>query len=139
MIGTKVLNKVFGTANERVVKRLLPRVAEINALEAQTKALSDEQLRAKTVEFKARIAAALDGSTDEEARIAAEKQALDDLLPEAFAVVREAGWRAVNMRPYRCPRWCCTCRPPRLGPGRPPSDMSGRPVPVGSPLNYAQR
>jgi preprotein translocase subunit SecA len=83
-----------------VVKRLLPRVAEINALEPQTKALSDEQLRAKTVEFKARIAAALEGITDEEARVAAEKQALDDLLPEAFAVVREAGWRAVNMRHF---------------------------------------
>ena len=100
MIGSNVLTKVFGTSNERVVKRLLPRVAEINALEPQTKALSDEQLRAKTVEFKARIAAALEGITDEEARVAAEKQALDDLLPEAFAVVREAGWRAVNMRHF---------------------------------------
>jgi preprotein translocase subunit SecA len=100
LIGSSVLTKVFGTSNERVVKRLLPRVAEINALEAQTKALSDEQLRAKTVEFKARIAAAVEGITDEEARIAAEKQALDDLLPEAFAVVREAGWRAVNMRHF---------------------------------------
>jgi preprotein translocase subunit SecA len=83
-----------------VVKRLLPRVAEINALEPQTKAMSDEQLRAKTTEFRARIAAALEGITDEEARVAAEKQALDDLLPEAFAVVREAGWRAVNMRHF---------------------------------------
>jgi preprotein translocase subunit SecA len=100
LIGSNVLTKVFGTSNERVVKRLLPRVAEINALEPQTKALSDEQLRAKTVEFKARIAAALEGITDEEARVAAEKQALDDLLPEAFAVVREAGWRAVNMRHF---------------------------------------
>jgi preprotein translocase subunit SecA len=100
LIGTKVLNKVFGTANERAVKRLLPRVAEINALEPQVKAMSDEQLRAKTAEFKARIAAALEGITDEEARVAAEKQALDDLLPEAFAVVREAGWRAVNMRHF---------------------------------------
>ena len=100
MIGSSVLTKVFGTSNERVVKRLLPRVTEINALEAQTKALSDEQLRAKTVEFRARIAAAVEGITDEEARIAAEKQALDDLLPEAFAVVREAGWRAVNMRHF---------------------------------------
>src|SRR5579872_6304119 len=100
LIGTKVLNKVFGTANERAVKRLLPRVTEINAFESQVKAMSDEQLRAKTVEFRARIAAALEGITDEEARIAAEKQALDDLLPEAFAVVREAGWRAVNMRHF---------------------------------------
>jgi len=83
-----------------VVKRLLPRVAEINALEPGIQALSDEQLRAKTVEFRARIAAALEGITEEEARVAAEKQALDDLLPEAFAVVREAGWRAVHMRHF---------------------------------------
>jgi len=83
-----------------VVKRLLPRVAEINALEPGIQALSDEQLRAKTVEFRARIAAALDGITEEEARVAAEKQALDDILPEAFAVVREAGWRAVHMRHF---------------------------------------
>ncbi len=100
MIGTKVLNKVFGTSNERAVKRLVPRVAEINAFEPQMKAMSDEQLRAKTAEFRARIAAALEGITDEEARVAAEKQALDDILPEAFAVVREAGWRAVNMRHF---------------------------------------
>ena len=100
LIGTKVLNKVFGTANERAVKRLLPRVAEINALEPQIKALSDEQLRAKTHEFRTRIAAAPEGITAEEARIAAEKQALDDILPEAFAVVREAGWRAVDMRHF---------------------------------------
>jgi preprotein translocase subunit SecA len=82
------------------VKRLLPRVAEINAFEPQMKAMSDEQLRAKTAEFRTRIASALEGITDEEARVAAEKQALDDLLPEAFAVVREAGWRAVNMRHF---------------------------------------
>jgi preprotein translocase subunit SecA len=100
LIGTKVLNKVFGTANERAVKRLVPRVADINAFEPQVKAMTDEQLRAKTVEFRARIAAALEGITDEEARVAAEKQVLDDLLPEAFAVVREAGWRAVNMRHF---------------------------------------
>ena len=100
MIGTKVLNKVFGTSNERAVKRLVPRVADINAFEPQIKAMSDEQLRAKTAEFRARIASALEGITDEEARVAAEKQALEDLLPEAFAVVREAGWRAVNMRHF---------------------------------------
>ncbi len=100
MIGSTVLTKIFGTSNERAVKRLLPRVAEINALEPQIKAMSDEQLRAKTAEFKARIAQALEGITDEEARVAAEKQALDDLLPEAFAVVREAGWRAVKMRHF---------------------------------------
>ena len=100
MIGSNVLTKVFGTSNERVVKRLLPRVAEINVLEPAVKAMSDAELRAKTAEFRARIQAALEGITEEEARVAAEKQALDDLLPEAFAVVREAGWRAVNMRHF---------------------------------------
>ncbi|HEY6446647.1 MAG TPA: preprotein translocase subunit SecA [Acidobacteriaceae bacterium] len=99
-MGTKVLTKVFGTSNERAVKRLLPNVATINALEPQVQALSDEQVRAKTVEFRARIAKALEGITDADAKIAAEKQALDDILPEAFAVVREAGKRAVNMRHF---------------------------------------
>ena len=100
LIGTNVLTKVFGTSNERAVKRLLPNVAAINALEPQTQALSDEQLRAKTGEFRARIAKALEGITEEEAKVAAEKQALNDILPEAFAVVREAGRRAVNMRHF---------------------------------------
>jgi len=100
LIGTQVINKIFGTSNERAVKRLVPRVADINAFEPQMQAMSDEQLRAKTAEFRARLAQALEGITDEEARVAAEKQALDDLLPEAFAVVREAGWRAVNMRHF---------------------------------------
>src|SRR6201997_1475604 len=96
----KALTKVFGTNNERVVKRLLPRVAAINALEPEMQRLSDEQLRAKTAEFRARIAATLEGITDAEERAAAEKQALDEILPEAFAVVREAGHRALNMRHF---------------------------------------
>jgi preprotein translocase subunit SecA len=100
LIGSKVLTKVFGTSNERAVKRLLPTVPLINALEPQMLAMSDEQLRAKTVEFRARLAQALEGIPSEEAKIAAEKQALDDLLPEAFAVVREAGRRIVNMRHF---------------------------------------
>ncbi len=96
----KALTKVFGTSNERAVKRLMPIVAQINALEPETQKLSDEQLREKTVEFRARIAAKLEGITDEEAKVAAERAALDELLPEAFAVVREAGWRAVQMRHF---------------------------------------
>jgi preprotein translocase subunit SecA len=84
MIG-QLLAKVIGTQNERELKRLYPRVAQIGALEAQTKALSDEQLRGKTAEFRQRIA---DGAS------------LDDLLPEAFAVVREAGRRVLNMRHF---------------------------------------
>jgi len=96
----KLLTKIFGTANERIIKKLLPVVAAINALEPAVKQLSDEELRAKTVEFKARIAARLEGITDEDAVKAAEQEALDEILPEAFAVVREAGWRAVEMRHF---------------------------------------
>lgn len=85
MIIDKALAKVFGTANERELKKLWPVVADISALEPAIKALSDEQLRGRTVEFRARLA---NGET------------LDDLLPEAFAVVREAGRRVLNMRHF---------------------------------------
>ncbi len=96
----KVLTKIFGTANERVIKKLMPNVAAINALEPEMQKLSDEQLRAKTTEFRARIAARLEGITDADEIKAAEKAALDEVLPEAFAVVREAGWRSVHMRHF---------------------------------------
>ncbi len=107
--------KVFGTSNERAVKRLLPVVEQINALEPSIQALSDEQLRTRTVEFRQRIADAVakvpapgDPATlSFEARndyndavYAAEKVILDELLPEAFAVVREAGKRIVGMRHF---------------------------------------
>jgi preprotein translocase subunit SecA len=96
----KLLTKIFGTNNERVVKRLLPNVSIIQSFEPQLQSSTDEQLRAKTVEFRARIAARLEGITDPEAIKSAEKAALDELLPEAFAVVREAGKRAVKMRHF---------------------------------------
>jgi preprotein translocase subunit SecA len=80
-----ILAKVVGTQNERELKRLRPIVAEVNAFEPAIKALSDEQLRGKTAEFKQRVA---NGET------------LDDLLPEVFAVVREAGWRVLKMRHF---------------------------------------
>jgi preprotein translocase subunit SecA len=96
----KALTKVFGTSNERLLKRLWPIVSQINDLEAGTKQLSDEQLRAKTAEFRTRIAARLEGIEDADSRKAAEREALDEILPEAFAVVREAGWRAVQMRHF---------------------------------------
>ena len=102
-----ILAKVFGTSNERAVKRLLPAVAQINALEPAIHALSDEQLRAKTDEFRQRIAdfvaAEKIDPTDEDAAErtrAAEKAALNEVLPEAFAVVREAGLRTVQMRHF---------------------------------------
>ena len=84
MIG-QLLAKVIGTQNERELKRLYPRVAEIGALEPQMQALTAEQLRAKTIEFRKRV-------TDGES--------LDDLLVESFAVVREAGRRVLNMRHF---------------------------------------
>src|SRR5579862_5499346 len=80
-----ILAKVVGTQNERELKRLRPLVGEVGALEASTKSLPDEQLRAKTAEFRERIA---------------KGETLDDLLPEAFAVVREAGRRVLNMRHF---------------------------------------
>ncbi len=99
-----LLAKVFGTSNERAVKRLLPTVAKINALEPAVKSLSDEELRAKTVEFRQRIADAVAAEkidpADVDAVREAEKRALDEILPEAFAVVREAGMRAVGMRHF---------------------------------------
>src|SRR6266480_4043280 len=80
-----LLAKVFGTQNEREIKAMLPTVAAINELEPQFRQLSDIDLAAKTIEFKERIA---QGAT------------LDDLLIEAFAVVREAGRRVLNMRHF---------------------------------------
>jgi preprotein translocase subunit SecA len=96
----KILTKIFGTANERLLKRLRPIVITISAMEPETQKLSDEELRAKTAEFKARIAARLDGITEAEEIKTAEREVLDEILPEAFAVVREAGWRAVQMRHF---------------------------------------
>jgi preprotein translocase subunit SecA len=95
-----VLAKVFGTSNERAVKKLLPVVAQINALEPAMQALSDDELRAKTAEFKARVAAKIAGLTDKEEIAAAEQAALTEVLPEAFAAVREAGKRVVGMRHF---------------------------------------
>ena len=80
-----ILKKVFGTENQRLLKRLQPRVAEINALEPEVKALSDDELRAKTADFRERVARGAP---------------LDDLQAEAFAVVREAGWRTLQMRHF---------------------------------------
>ena len=96
----QILAKVFGTSNERVVKRLLPVLQQINGHEESLKQLTDAQLTAKTVEFKARIADAIKDLTDPEIIALTEKAALDDLLPEAFAVVREAGRRVVGMRHF---------------------------------------
>ena len=81
----KALSKVFGSKHDRDVKRMLPRVAAISELEPQMEALSDDELRAKTDEFRRQLA---DGTS------------LEDLLVPAFAVVREAARRAIGLRPY---------------------------------------
>ncbi|MDQ6893160.1 MAG: preprotein translocase subunit SecA [Acidobacteriota bacterium] len=98
----RVLAKVFGTQHERDIKKLLPRVARINALEPAMKALSDDELRGKTAAFRARIAAAMDRVADAEEKEQKEARAaiLDEILEEAFAVVREASVRALGMRPF---------------------------------------
>ena len=100
MFFDKALTKIFGTANDRVLKRLWPVVAAISEMEPEIQQLTDEQLRARTAVFRAQIAARIEGLSDRDEIKAAEKAALDELLPEAFAVVREAGWRAVQMRHF---------------------------------------
>ncbi|MGC2229322.1 MAG: DEAD/DEAH box helicase, partial [Candidatus Sulfotelmatobacter sp.] len=119
MINT-LIGKVFGTKNERVVKSLMPRVEAINALEPQMQKLTDAELRAKTDEFRKRIqdrlsrfnsAAATDSEAEaeddpdrqkqlEKEQYEALQEILDDILVEAFAVVREAGRRVLNMRHF---------------------------------------
>jgi preprotein translocase subunit SecA len=97
----RLLAKVFGTQHERDIKKLLPRVRRINELEPAMKALSDAQLRAKTDEFRTRIADAMaKAPEDEKERKAARAAILDEILEEAFAVVREASVRALGMRPF---------------------------------------
>ena len=82
---TALLQKVFGSRNERLVKQYAATVRTINAFEPQMQALSDQELAAKTPEFKQRVA---------------NGEALDNLLPEAFAVMREAGRRVLEMRHF---------------------------------------
>lgn len=80
-----ILEKIVGSKNDRDLKKLRPVVEKVNALEPSVKNLTDEQLSAKTAEFKERLS---NGETT------------DDLLPEAFAVVRETAWRQIGERPY---------------------------------------
>src|SRR5438105_187563 len=77
--------KIIGTKNDRELKRMWPRVRVIGELEPAMQKLTDEELRAKTDEFRQRLA---------------QGETLEDLLPEAFAVVREAGRRVLNMRHF---------------------------------------
>ena len=81
----ELLTKIFGSRNDRLIKQYRRKCEEINRLEPSIKALSDEQLKAKTQEFRDRIA---------------KGASTDDLLVEAFAVAREAAWRVLGMRPF---------------------------------------
>ncbi|MEO7251056.1 MAG: preprotein translocase subunit SecA, partial [Arenimonas sp.] len=80
-----LLTRIFGSRNERLLRQFQKNVARINALEPELEKLDDQALQAKTTEFKQRLA---EGAT------------LDQLLPEAFAVCREASRRALGLRPY---------------------------------------
>jgi len=81
-----LFDKILGTYSEREVKRLLPLADKIEALDAEYQKLTDDELKAKTAWFKERLA---NGET------------LDDILPEAFATVREASWRVLGMKHFR--------------------------------------
>jgi len=81
----KILTTIFGSRNDREMKRLAPKVVQVNSFEPALQALTDEQLKGKTAEFKERLA---------------KGETLDDLLPEAFAVVREASKRCMGMRHF---------------------------------------
>jgi preprotein translocase subunit SecA len=108
----KIISKVIGTSNERALKRARPIVAKINVLEPEMQKLSDAELRAKTDEFRQRIREAVQRAAPNEIEAEEERtaqkakrdpvleEALDDILPEAFAVVREAGRRVLNMRHF---------------------------------------
>ncbi len=104
--------KVFGTKNEREIKRLMPQVEAVNALEPAMQKLSDEQLRAKTDEFRQRVQERIatlkdepDADPERRKELNAERlklinEVLDEILVEAFAVVREGGRRVLNMRHF---------------------------------------
>ena len=80
-----LLTKIFGSRNERLLKQYRRNVAAINKLEPEIKKLTDEELKHKTVEFRERLK---------------KGETLDDLLPEAFAVVREASFRVLGLRHF---------------------------------------
>src|SRR5687767_15264335 len=96
----KALTKVFGSSNQRYLKSIQPIIAEINDFEAAVKKLSDAELRAKTAEFKEKVARAVADPRNLDDLKRREREVLDELLPEAFAVVREASVRSTGMRHF---------------------------------------
>jgi preprotein translocase subunit SecA len=101
-----IIYRIIGTPSERLLKRYQPVLDRVNALEAEVKALPDSAFCEKTAELKARLAEALsdveEGTTEEERKAfkTSEQAALDELLPEAFALVREAARRTIGLRHY---------------------------------------
>ena len=81
-----IFTKIFGSYSDRELKRITPIVDKIEALSGEYAALSDEELKAKTAQFKERLS---------------QGETLDDILPEAFATAREAAWRVLGMKPFR--------------------------------------
>jgi preprotein translocase subunit SecA len=96
----KFLTKVFGSSNQRFLKSIGPLITEINSLEPALQKLSDEELRARTATYKEKVQRAVEGITDKERRKQREREILDELLPEAFATVREASVRTTGMRHF---------------------------------------
>jgi preprotein translocase subunit SecA len=96
----KFLTKVFGSSNQRYIKSLQPLVVRINALEPDVKKLSDDGMRRRTEELKQFVAEAVADAKNPETRKQHEQDALNEILPEAFALVREASVRATGMRHF---------------------------------------
>lgn len=96
----KLFKKVLGSNSDIFLKRIKPTVQQINDLEASVKRLSDDELKAKTQQFKDRIQNALSGIDEKETRRKREQEVLKELLPEAFAVMREASVRVTGMRHF---------------------------------------
>ena len=96
----KLVKKIFGSSSDVFLKMARPIVAQINDLEPQIEKLSDDELKAQTTKFKEQIATALEGIEDKDERRKAEQDILHELLPEAFATVREAGRRVLGMRHF---------------------------------------
>ncbi|HMS39983.1 MAG TPA: preprotein translocase subunit SecA, partial [Pyrinomonadaceae bacterium] len=96
----KLVKKIFGSSSDIFLKKVKPIVQEINSLESSVQTLSDEQLQAKTDEFKQKIQNAISGIEDQTERRKKEQEVLHEILPEAFAVVREASKRVTGMRHF---------------------------------------
>jgi preprotein translocase subunit SecA len=96
----KFFKRVLGSNSDLFLKKINPIVGQINALEANLQKLSDEDLQAQTQKLKDKVAGALDGIDDKEERRKREQDILNEILPEAFATVREASVRVTGMRHF---------------------------------------